>query len=102
MIDHRKLGRELDLFDSDPLIGAGLPFWLPAGAAARYEVESYLRESSNAGPATSTSIRRRSARRSSTSDPGTWITSPTTCSRRWRCPRTTRWCCGRRCARTTR
>ncbi|AEV88237.1 threonyl-tRNA synthetase [Actinoplanes sp. SE50] len=44
MIDHRKLGRELDLFDSDPLIGAGLPFWLPAGAAARHEVESYLRE----------------------------------------------------------
>jgi threonyl-tRNA synthetase len=45
MIDHRKLGRELDLFDSDPMIGAGLPFWLPDGAAARYEVESYLRES---------------------------------------------------------
>ncbi|HEX6499999.1 MAG TPA: threonine--tRNA ligase [Micromonosporaceae bacterium] len=43
-IDHRKLGRDLDIFDSDPLIGAGLPFWLPAGAAARYEVESYLRE----------------------------------------------------------
>ena len=43
-IDHRKLGRELDIFDSDPLIGAGLPFWLPAGAAARYEVESYVRE----------------------------------------------------------
>ncbi|GAA2672085.1 threonine--tRNA ligase [Actinoplanes palleronii] len=42
MIDHRRLGRELDLFDSDPLIGAGLPFWLPAGAAARHEVESYL------------------------------------------------------------
>ncbi len=45
MIDHRKLGRELDLFDSDPMIGAGLPFWLPDGAAARYEVEAYLRES---------------------------------------------------------
>jgi threonyl-tRNA synthetase len=44
MIDHRKLGRELDLFDSDPMIGAGLPFWLPDGAAARYEVESYLRD----------------------------------------------------------
>ncbi|GIF03005.1 threonine--tRNA ligase [Actinoplanes siamensis] len=42
MYDHRQLGRELDLFDSDPLIGAGLPFWLPAGAAARHEVESYL------------------------------------------------------------
>src|SRR3954467_14875939 len=37
-----QLGRELDLFDSDPLIGAGLPIWLPAGAAARHEVESYL------------------------------------------------------------
>jgi threonyl-tRNA synthetase len=43
-MDHRRLGRELDLFDSDPMIGAGLPFWLPAGAAARHEIESYLRE----------------------------------------------------------
>ncbi|NMO52645.1 threonine--tRNA ligase [Actinoplanes sp. TBRC 11911] len=42
-MDHRKLGRDLDIFDSDPLIGAGLPFWLPGGAAARYEVERYLR-----------------------------------------------------------
>jgi threonyl-tRNA synthetase len=41
-MDHRKLGRELDIYDSDPLIGAGLPFWLPGGAAARYEVEQYL------------------------------------------------------------
>ena len=39
MIDHRKLGRELELFVSDPLIGAGLPIWLPAGAAARHAVE---------------------------------------------------------------
>ena len=29
---------------SDPLVGAGLPIWLPAGAAARYAVESYVRE----------------------------------------------------------
>ncbi|MEV0902998.1 threonine--tRNA ligase [Actinoplanes sp. NPDC049802] len=43
-VDHRRLGRELDLFDSDPLIGAGLPFWLPGGAAARREIESYLYE----------------------------------------------------------
>lgn len=43
-IDHHRLGRELDIFDSDPMIGAGLPFWLPAGAAARHQVESYLRE----------------------------------------------------------
>src|SRR5256885_16252125 len=44
MNDHRQLGRELDLFDSDPLIGAGLPLWLPAGAAARHAVEEDIRE----------------------------------------------------------
>jgi threonyl-tRNA synthetase len=44
MIDHRKLGRELDIFDSDPAVGAGLPYWLPAGAAARHQVEEYIRE----------------------------------------------------------
>ncbi len=44
MVDHRQLGRELGLFDSDPLIGAGLPLWLPDGAAARHAVEEYLRE----------------------------------------------------------
>ncbi|BCJ48737.1 threonine--tRNA ligase [Actinoplanes sp. NBRC 14428] len=44
IIDHRRLGRELDVFDSDPLIGAGLPFWLPEGAAARHEVEAYVRD----------------------------------------------------------
>ena len=44
VIDHRKLGRELELFHSDPLVGAGLPIWLPAGAAARHAVESFVRE----------------------------------------------------------
>jgi threonyl-tRNA synthetase len=44
MNDHRKLGRELELFASDPLVGAGLPIWLPAGAAARHAVEEYIRE----------------------------------------------------------
>ncbi|WP_346539514.1 threonine--tRNA ligase [Micromonospora sp. DPT] len=44
MIDHRRLGRELDLFVSDPLAGAGLPIWLPAGAAARHAVEEYVRD----------------------------------------------------------
>jgi threonyl-tRNA synthetase len=44
MYDHRKLGRELGLFDTDPLIGAGLPYWLPDGAAVRYALESYIRE----------------------------------------------------------
>jgi threonyl-tRNA synthetase len=44
MYDHRKLGRELELFHSVPLVGAGLPIWLPDGAAARHAVESYIRE----------------------------------------------------------
>jgi threonyl-tRNA synthetase len=44
MHDHRKLGRELELFDTDPMIGAGLPYWLPAGAAIRHALEEYIRE----------------------------------------------------------
>jgi threonyl-tRNA synthetase len=44
MQDHRKLGRELELFDTDPLIGAGLPYWLPAGAAIRHALEEYVYE----------------------------------------------------------
>ena len=44
MYDHRKLGRELELFDTDPLIGSGLPYWLPAGAAIRQSLERYILE----------------------------------------------------------
>ncbi|MCX4812202.1 threonine--tRNA ligase [Streptomyces sp. NBC_01239] len=44
MYDHRRLGRELDLFDTDPLMGAGLPYWLPDGAIVRHELEEYVRE----------------------------------------------------------
>ncbi|WP_433663959.1 threonine--tRNA ligase [Nocardia sp. CA-128927] len=43
MYDHRKLGRELGLFDTDPLIGAGLPYWLPDGAIVRHSLEEYIR-----------------------------------------------------------
>ncbi len=44
MNDHRQLGRELGLFGSDALIGAGLPYWLPAGAAIRHAIEEFVRE----------------------------------------------------------
>ncbi len=43
MPDHHKLGRELGLFDTDPLIGAGLPYWLPDGATVRHALEEYVR-----------------------------------------------------------
>ncbi|MFI9508183.1 threonine--tRNA ligase [Nocardia sp. NPDC052566] len=41
--DHRKLGRELGLFDTDPLIGAGLPYWLPDGAIVHHSLQEYIR-----------------------------------------------------------
>jgi threonyl-tRNA synthetase len=41
--DHRKLGRELGVFGTDPLIGAGLPYWLPDGTVIRHEIETYIR-----------------------------------------------------------
>jgi threonyl-tRNA synthetase len=44
MYDHRKLGRELGLFGTDPLIGAGLPYWLPDGAIVRHTLEEYVRD----------------------------------------------------------
>ncbi|EOD67077.1 threonyl-tRNA synthetase [Amycolatopsis vancoresmycina DSM 44592] len=44
MHDHRKLGRELGLFGTDPLIGAGLPYWLPDGALVRHSLEEYVHD----------------------------------------------------------
>jgi threonyl-tRNA synthetase len=42
--DHRRLGRELHLFDTHELVGAGLPLWLPEGAVIRAEIEKYVAE----------------------------------------------------------
>jgi len=42
--DHRKLGRELDLFSIQEEYGQGLIFWHPKGGAIRKEMEDYLRE----------------------------------------------------------
>ncbi|GAA2232858.1 threonine--tRNA ligase [Promicromonospora sukumoe] len=44
VLDHRDLGRDMRIFDTSPLVGPGLPLWLPAGAAVRYELEQYARE----------------------------------------------------------
>ncbi len=41
--DHRKLGKELDLFTFSPRVGQGLPLWLPKGAALRERLESFLK-----------------------------------------------------------
>ncbi len=42
--DHRKLGREMELFTFSPLVGQGLPLWLPKGAALRDRLEHFLRK----------------------------------------------------------
>lgn len=41
--DHRKIGKELELFMSHELVGPGLQMWLPNGATVRTELESYIR-----------------------------------------------------------
>lgn len=41
--DHRKLGKELELFTFSPKVGQGLPLWLPKGAALRERLENFLK-----------------------------------------------------------
>ncbi|MCB0458186.1 MAG: threonine--tRNA ligase [Flavobacteriaceae bacterium] len=41
--DHRKLGKELELFTFSPRVGQGLPLWLPKGAALRERLENFLK-----------------------------------------------------------
>ena len=43
-LDHRDLNRDLAVFATDPLVGPGLPLWLPAGAVIRQELERLAAE----------------------------------------------------------
>ena len=42
--DHRKLGKELELFTFSAKVGMGLPIWLPKGAALRERLENFLKK----------------------------------------------------------
>src|SRR5690606_6455876 len=42
--DHRRLGKQLGLFHISPLVGAGLPLWLPKGTILRETLEQFLRQ----------------------------------------------------------
>ncbi len=42
--DHKKLGKELELFTFSPMVGKGLPLWLPNGCVIRDCIEQYARE----------------------------------------------------------
>ena len=40
--DHRKIGKDMEIFMTDELVGAGMPLWLPNGALIRKELENYI------------------------------------------------------------
>ena len=42
--DHRKIGKEQELYMSHELVGAGMPLWLPNGALIRKQLENYIYE----------------------------------------------------------
>lgn len=42
--DHRKIGKDLDIFMSNDLVGKGMPMWLPNGALIRKQLENYIYE----------------------------------------------------------
>lgn len=42
--DHRKIGKNLDIFMTHDLVGKGMPLWLPNGAIVRKELENYIYE----------------------------------------------------------
>lgn len=42
--DHKKLGKELDLFYIDEMVGKGLPMWTPKGTIIKYELENFTKE----------------------------------------------------------
>jgi len=42
--DHRKIGREMELFMFSELVGKGLPIWLPKGTVLRQQLMSFLRK----------------------------------------------------------
>ena len=46
--DHRKIGREMQLFMTDDLVGRGLPMFLPAGYTVWQELENYIKEKERA------------------------------------------------------
>ena len=47
--DHRKLGKELELFTFSQKVGQGLPLWLPKGAALRERLENFLKKAQKEG-----------------------------------------------------
>ena len=79
--DHRKLGKELELFCFDDDVGPGLPLWLPRGTVLIEEIESSRRKR-NLPPATSACARRISRGRTCISRAGICLIMRRPCFRR--------------------
>lgn len=45
--DHRKIGKEMEIFTFSSRVGLGLPLWLPRGSVMRFELEKFLRKKQN-------------------------------------------------------
>ncbi|MCE2425226.1 MAG: hypothetical protein J4F45_09020 [Pseudomonadales bacterium] len=77
--DHKKLGRELDLFTFDDEVGRGLPLWMPHGTVIRDELEKLAVELEfKAG------YERVATPHIAMPRPDTWTTTGRACIRRWR------------------
>ena len=81
--DHRRLGRELDLFSIQEDYGQGLIFWHPKGGAIRKEMEDYLREQLSAARLRTRLHAAHRQTRAVVHERARRSTMPTRCSRRW-------------------
>ena len=82
--DHRKLGKELDLFTFDDEVGPGLPLWTPRGTVIIEQLEKLAARDRSAPTATARCARRTSPRKTSSSAAGTCPTTKRACTRPWR------------------
>ena len=80
--DHRKLGRDLEIFFFDDEVGPGLPLWLPNGAVLIDELEALAKEVETQS-GLSARARRISVRKTCSCAAGTCPTTPRACTRRW-------------------
>lgn len=99
LADHRRIGRELKVFATEEQCGSGLPFWLPAGATMRRELENFIidLERRNGYHHVNTPVM---AKRDLYERSGTGSTSTRRCIHLWPLGASS-WCCGRCFARTT-
>ena len=80
--DHRKLGKELELFVFDDDVGPGLPLWLPRGAAIIEELEKLAKETEFAAGYQRVRTRQHCARKSLQEKRASSLLRRTRCSRR--------------------